>query len=130
MKIVILLIVNNNPHSDMVHAKNILWSLFIFVIFTSDIDLWKLFIFLFYIVLCFSGAYVPLTEEGNIMVNGVLASCYASFDHNLAHVVMAPLQWFPEMMQLIFGEQNGSPVFVDIVKYLGKLAVPFSYLKI
>ena len=64
------------------------------------------------------------------MVNGILASCYASFDHNLAHVVMAPLQWLTEIMELIFGEQNGSPVFVDIVKYLGRLAVPFSYLKI
>ena len=71
------------------------------------------------------GAYVPLTEEGNIMVDGVLASCYASFDHNLAHIVMAPLQWFPEIMELIFGEKNGSPVFVNIMKYLGRLAVSF-----
>ena len=40
------------------------------------------------------GTYVPLTEEGNIVVDGVLASCYASFDHDLAHITMAPIQLF------------------------------------
>ena len=33
---------------------------------------------------------MPLTEEGNIVVDGVLASCYASFDHDLAHIAMVP----------------------------------------
>ena len=28
------------------------------------------------------GANVPLTKEGNIMVDGVLASCYPSADHD------------------------------------------------
>ena len=77
----------------------------------------------------FLGAFVPLTDEGKIMVDGVLASCYASTDHDLNHVVMTPLQWFPEIMELIFGEQNGFPGFVNIVKDLGRLVVPFSSLK-
>ena len=38
---------------------------------------------------------MPLTMEGNIIVDGVLASCYASFDHDLAHIAMAPMQWIP-----------------------------------
>ena len=40
-----------------------------------------------YHVVCLLGAYVPLTEDGNILVDGVLASCYASFDHGLAHLI-------------------------------------------
>ena len=31
------------------------------------------------------GAYTPVTVEGNIAVDGVLASCYAFADHDLAH---------------------------------------------
>ena len=37
------------------------------------------------------GAYTPLTKEGNIVVDGVLASCYAFSNHDLAHTAMAPI---------------------------------------
>ena len=50
-----------------------------------------------YIHYFWAGAFVPLTKNGNIMVDGVLASCYASFDHDLAHFGMRPLQWFSEI---------------------------------
>ena len=33
-----------------------------------------------------------MTAEGNLIVNGALASCYASFDHDLAHSFMAPVR--------------------------------------
>ena len=33
--------------------------------------------------------------EGNIIVDGVLASCYASSDHDLVHIIMVPIQRFP-----------------------------------
>ena len=62
--------------------------------------------------------------EGNIVVDGVLASCYASFDHDLAHLVMSPVQWFPEMMLVIFGEDNGSTVYINIMKVLGRWMLP------
>ena len=46
----------------------------------------------------FVGAYVPLTMEGNIIVDGVLASCYPEyFDHNLAHLLMIPMQTFSNL---------------------------------
>ena len=56
------------------------------------------------------GAYVPLTMEGNIIVDGVLASCYPSF-HHLAHAGMTPIRWFPRMVDLIFGGNNGFSIY-------------------
>ena len=47
----------------------------------------------------FPGAYVPLTFEGIIMVDGVLASCYPSVNHDLSQIGMTPMQWFPEVVE-------------------------------
>ena len=58
------------------------------------------------------------------MVDGILASCYASFNHNLAHLTMTPMRWFPQITAWIFGENNGSPTFVNIAKHLGKWLMP------
>ena len=76
------------------------------------------------LVIAFSGACVPLTRGGNIIVDGVLASCYASVDHDLAHFVMTPIQWFPEIMQWIFGEVNGSSAFAQIADAWAKWVLP------
>ena len=67
----------------------------------------------------FPGAFVPVTTEGNIIVDGVLASCYPSTDHNLAHFAMTPIQWFPETKHWMFSEGNGFPVYVQITEELG-----------
>ena len=75
-------------------------------------------------IFSFLGAYVPLTREGNIIVDRVLASCYASTDHTLAHLGMKPLQWFPEMIQWLIGEDNEEPVFVRMTKELCKSVMP------
>ena len=74
------------------------------------------------------GAYVPLTEEGNIVFDGVLASCYASFDHDLAHITMAPIQWFPEIIEGIFGKEKGSLAYVNIAKELGRWLLPYEQI--
>ena len=71
-----------------------------------------------------SGAFNPLTEGGNIVVSGVLASCYASFNHDLAHFAMIPIQWYPDMMEWIFGVNNGTPEYVNIAKGFGRWALP------
>ena len=57
-------------------------------------------------------------------MNGVLASCYASFDHDLAYIAMTPMQLFPEVMGWIVGEDNGSPGYGKMAKVFGKWMLP------
>lgn len=45
------------------------------------------------------GAYVPLTKEGTLVVDGTFVSCYASYRHSLAHVFMAPVRSFPLLLR-------------------------------
>ena len=66
------------------------------------------------------GVYVPLTMEGNLVVDGIVASCYALCDHDLANFAMKPIQWYPGIMKWIFGVDNGSPIFVATAKEVGK----------
>ena len=58
------------------------------------------------------GYAAPLTNEGTILVNDVLASCYAVIDsHTIAHSVMAPVRLWNKVNGLIsdfLGENNSS----------------------
>ncbi|XP_035671771.1 sonic hedgehog protein-like [Branchiostoma floridae] len=38
------------------------------------------------------GYLAPLTTEGTIMADGIAASCYANFDHELSHIAFWPLR--------------------------------------
>ncbi|CAG0903494.1 unnamed protein product [Darwinula stevensoni] len=58
------------------------------------------------------GAYVPITEDGSIVVDGILASCYASFPHRLSHLASIPARWIPEAW---------IPFYVQTLKALGNL---------
>ena len=53
------------------------------------------------------------------MVDDILASCYANFNHELAHFTMMPMQRFSAVMEWIFGEDAGYPVFVSTARRLG-----------
>ena len=79
---------------------------------------------IFHVVLLFSGTFVPVTMGGNIVVDGDLASCYASSDHHAAHIGMTPIRWFPEIMNWIFGIDNGSPGYVKFARSLGRWVLP------
>ena len=73
----------------------------------------------------FTGVYVPLTKEGNIMVDGVLSSCYSSSKHDLAHIGMMPVQWFPEVTKWLFRVDGDISAYVSITKELGKFILPY-----
>ena len=63
--------------------------------------------------------------EGRIVVDGVLASCYASIGHDIGHIGVMPLRWFPNITQLLFG---GSEFYVEFASTLGKGLLPFGQL--
>ena len=65
------------------------------------------------------GVYAPLTTDGNIMVDGVLASCYPfPFpDHDVAHLGMTPIHWFPHIVEWVLGgEENGFPLAIKVAE--------------
>ena len=66
------------------------------------------------------GAFTPVTMEGNIMVDRVLASCYVFHNHDLAHLLMSPIRWFPDMLPWILGTNNEMHGFVSIAEDVGK----------
>ena len=66
------------------------------------------------------GAYVPLTLDGNLVVDKILASCYAQIDHDLAHTVMKPIQWYPKILEWITGDDDGFPIYVTTAKVVSK----------
>ena len=59
------------------------------------------------------------------MVNGVLASCYAFFDHDIAHIGMTPMQWIPDIVEWFFGGDGGIPIFVMISKEVSRWILPY-----
>ena len=70
------------------------------------------------------GAFAPLTQEGNIVVDGVMASCYGSYNHDVAHIIMAPLRWFPDVMERIFGKVREEHIFMSGFEEIGRWMLP------
>ena len=58
------------------------------------------------------------------MVDDILASCYAEVDHYLAHVTMTTMQWFPEILDWVFGVDAGFSLFVDMIQNISLLLFP------
>ena len=63
----------------------------------------------------FLGTFAPLTMEGNIVVDGILASCYAADDHDMAHFAVTSIAWIPSLIEGIFNVHNESPGYVKLV---------------
>ena len=53
--------------------------------------------------------------EGNIVVDGILASCYALHDHDKAHFAVTPIAWIPHLIEGIFNVNNESPDYAKLV---------------
>ena len=62
--------------------------------------------------------------KGNIVVDGVLASCYAIVDHDIAQIVMKPIQWCPDIIESVFGDENGVSAYINIAKTIGIWLLP------
>lgn len=60
-----------------------------------------------------------------MVVDGVLASCYPSVPHDLAHMGMTPIRLFPSILSGFFGNDNGFSVFVKVAENTGRLMFPY-----
>ena len=58
------------------------------------------------------------------MVDEILASCYASVDHSLAHFGMTPLRMFLWMVEEIYCDNNGFQGFAAIAEQI-KILIPY-----
>ena len=48
------------------------------------------------------GLFSPVTSQGNIVVDDVLASCYSHLDsHELHHLAFAPFRWMYRLLELV-----------------------------
>ena len=74
------------------------------------------------------GAFTPVTMDGKIIVDGILASCYAFYDHEIAHIGITPMRWFPWLIERIFGKDNKSPDFLNVIGDLAKIVLPSSII--
>jgi hypothetical protein len=53
------------------------------------------------------GIYSPLTTQGNIIVDDIVASCYADFDsHEIQHLMFAPFRWWHNTLEFFLSTKN------------------------
>ena len=62
--------------------------------------------------------------DRSIVVDGVLASCYPSAHHDLAHITMTPMLWFPQIFEWIIGDDKGIQGYAKMAEDLGLWVIP------
>ena len=61
-----------------------------------------------------------------MIVNDIYASCYAAISHNVAHIGLAPMRWFPWLLDSDPNLQGARP-YVKFLKQLGIYLLPDAY---
>uniref|UniRef100_A0A914UWB9 Hint domain-containing protein n=1 Tax=Plectus sambesii TaxID=2011161 RepID=A0A914UWB9_9BILA len=75
------------------------------------------------------GAYAPLTAEGTLLVNGVVASCYAATRHEkLAHFSMAPIRWLSYLTT--FERSSGLHFYAKLLMNIADVIEMFSAIQL
>ncbi|XP_071210459.1 indian hedgehog B protein-like [Salvelinus alpinus] len=68
-----------------------------------------------------TGAFAPLTGHGSLVVDGVLASCYAAMDqHHLAHWAFGPLRLLYSWTGLGTMQGDGLHWYSQVLHWIGK----------
>merc|ERR1719369_168720 len=66
------------------------------------------------------GYVVPLTEEGTLLVDDILCSCYASFEHSLSHMILSPARLLPYLLDNEKSQHlDGVRTYVKRMKQIG-----------
>ena len=70
------------------------------------------------------GIWTPLTMEGTLLVDGLLASSYASFSHHASDMALAPIKMFPRLLldDQQSQHQDGCRRVVKLMKKMGTAA--------
>ena len=71
------------------------------------------------------GIWTPLTMEGTLLVDGLLASSYASFSHRVSEMAYAPIKMFPRLLLDDEASQHQDGCR-QVVKLLKKVGVNYS----
>jgi hypothetical protein len=81
-----------------------------------------------------TGVYAPLTAAGNIVVDGILASCYALVDsQSVAHAAFAPIRWWQGMREMLLTStsteneievERGVHWYADLLYRVGEVVMP------
>ncbi|KAM3585408.1 uncharacterized protein V6R79_017098 [Siganus canaliculatus] len=68
------------------------------------------------------GAFAPLTRRGTLVVDGVVASCYAVVEqHSLAHRAFAPLRLLHGWTGSTWGHGDGVHWYSQLLHWLGRM---------
>ena len=61
-------------------------------------------------------------------MDGILASCYASTDHDFAHFMMTAVPFFPGLVEWMFDKETGSnDLFISVSEVFGKWVLPYGH---
>ncbi|XP_041360543.1 desert hedgehog protein B-like [Gigantopelta aegis] len=74
------------------------------------------------------GLYVPVTDEGTLVVDGMFASCYSFIEHDFAHLAVFLFRSFPWILQP--WQHDGFSPILSGLQSLGTVILPNCVLRL